>query len=300
MLTVACPSCGHRLGIPEQFSGEVFRCKQCGNSFKVSPPPPPTSPAPDLFTLNTVDQPAGAASAGPKPLVPVAPRPDPNMIRFSCPKCKAGFESPPSQAGTKFHCSACGQRIQVPELPPNKTVLGSLDPPPGAAPPSYPPPVPYPPPGPVPRADNVPVAQYDNSPRLPSISINVNTAQPAAPQPPPPRRRRRYRRYEEDEGYYEPEPPSGGAGTALGITSMVLGIVALPFAIIPCLVLFALPLGGLGLLLGLLGLLLGNNERGGSPGFAIAGVSCSGVALVLALVWMLAVPNFWTHRWWWR
>jgi transcription elongation factor Elf1 len=295
MLTVACPTCGHRLGIPDNFDGEQFRCKQCGTSFQVSAPAPAPSGA-GPFGLHLDDPSAGGAPPGRHaPLVPVSGQQDPNTIRFSCPRCRTGFESPASQAGTKFHCSACGQRIEVPAPPPNKTVLGSLDP--------LPPPVPHaaPPPVPLNRADGIPLAQHDNAPRMPAISINVNTSQPYPVEPPRPRRRPR-RRY--DDGYddrYDGEfEPSGGTGMALGITSMVLGIVSLPFAIFPCLGLFVLPLAGLGLLLGFLGLVLGSSERRGSPGFGIAGLATSAVTLVLVLLWFALLPDFWGRRWWWR
>jgi hypothetical protein len=309
MLTVACPRCKHQLGIPDQFTGEIFRCKQCGSSFRVTPPAPPPGgamPAGDQsFGLHIEDPPAAPAypaGSGPgNPLVPASAQSDGNTVRFSCPRCRASFESPASQAGTKFHCSGCGQRIQVPNPPPNKTVLGNVDTSPGGgARPLVPHgqgPQPLMPQPLINRVDDVPVAQYDNTPRMPNISINVNTSQPVlaqpAPQPPPPRPR--YRRYEE----YPPEPPSGGAATGLGITSMVLGIIALPIAIFPCLGILSLPIAGLAVLLGFLGLALGSGERNSQPGFAIAGLSIGGVAIIIALVWIIALPHYWeAHRIW--
>ena len=47
------------------------------------------------------------------------------MIRFSSPRCKSVIERPESDAGSKFSCGNCRQRLQVPMPPPNKTVIGS-------------------------------------------------------------------------------------------------------------------------------------------------------------------------------
>jgi hypothetical protein len=115
----------------------------------------------------------------------------------------------------------------------------------------------------------------------------------------PPRRRRRRRYRDEDDDYYEEEPAQGGAGMGLGITSMVLGIIAVPFAIFPCLGIIVLPIAGLGLLLGLIGLIVGSSERRGNTSFAIAGLASSGGAILMALVWLLAFPHAWGRRWPW-
>ena len=48
------------------------------------------------------------------------------MIRFACPRCKTVLERPEHEAGTKFSCPGCQQRLQVPGPPENKTILGSL------------------------------------------------------------------------------------------------------------------------------------------------------------------------------
>jgi DNA-directed RNA polymerase subunit RPC12/RpoP len=47
------------------------------------------------------------------------------MIRFLCPRCKAVLDQPENAAGTKMPCPSCGQRLQVPLPPENKTVLGA-------------------------------------------------------------------------------------------------------------------------------------------------------------------------------
>lgn len=48
------------------------------------------------------------------------------MIRFACPRCKTVLERPEHESGTKFACPGCQQRLQVPALPENKTILGNL------------------------------------------------------------------------------------------------------------------------------------------------------------------------------
>ena len=48
------------------------------------------------------------------------------MIRFFCPRCKSVLEQPDNAGGTKVACPQCGQRLQVPFPPANKTILGDL------------------------------------------------------------------------------------------------------------------------------------------------------------------------------
>jgi S1-C subfamily serine protease len=50
------------------------------------------------------------------------------MIRFSCPACKKLLQAGLQHSGTKMACPGCGQRLQVPAPPQNKTVLGELAP----------------------------------------------------------------------------------------------------------------------------------------------------------------------------
>src|SRR5262245_66152130 len=50
------------------------------------------------------------------------------MIQFSCPKCQSVLSATEQQAGIKVACPKCGQRLQVPQPQPNKTVLGHLMP----------------------------------------------------------------------------------------------------------------------------------------------------------------------------
>jgi mono/diheme cytochrome c family protein len=41
------------------------------------------------------------------------------MIRFACPRCQANYDISDRQAGMKFACGTCGQRLQVPAPPPS-------------------------------------------------------------------------------------------------------------------------------------------------------------------------------------
>jgi hypothetical protein len=47
------------------------------------------------------------------------------MLQFYCPKCNTLLQAPDEKIGAKFNCT-CGQRLQVPPPPDNKTVLGKL------------------------------------------------------------------------------------------------------------------------------------------------------------------------------
>ena len=78
-------------------------------------------------------------------------------------------------------------------------------------------------------------------------------------------------------------PSARREANALGIASLVLGILALLVAWIPLLGLLAWPLGGIGLLLGLIGLVLAaRNGRWGTTS-AIVGLATNGAAVFVAL-----------------
>jgi hypothetical protein len=51
------------------------------------------------------------------------------VIRCFCPSCSHMLEVPDSEAGSKRPCDLCGQRLQVPIYPRNKTILAGLTPP---------------------------------------------------------------------------------------------------------------------------------------------------------------------------
>jgi mono/diheme cytochrome c family protein len=50
------------------------------------------------------------------------------MIRFACPNCMHVYDVHDRQAGTKFACESCGQRVQVPKPVQLPTVLASAEP----------------------------------------------------------------------------------------------------------------------------------------------------------------------------
>src|SRR5689334_15152389 len=48
------------------------------------------------------------------------------MIRFACPSCKSVLSASEDQGGTKLPCPRCGQRLMVPAIDRNKTVVGNF------------------------------------------------------------------------------------------------------------------------------------------------------------------------------
>lgn len=110
---ITCANCGAYYSLPDPASGVSPRCPSCFVPFQAPPPPP-----------------GGAAQMSGQPNKTVLAETEP-MIRYTCPKCKRGLESPASFAGTKLNCPGCNQRLQIPQPPPpaaaapaNKTVLG--------------------------------------------------------------------------------------------------------------------------------------------------------------------------------
>ena len=74
----------------------------------------------------------------------------------------------------------------------------------------------------------------------------------------------------------------------LGIAGMVLGIVGLVFAFIPC-------VNIVGIILGIVGVILAAVGRSKSPkghqGMATAGVVCSILAIVIGVIWWYRLAN---------
>jgi hypothetical protein len=102
-------------------------------------------------------------------------------------------------------------------------------------------------------------------------------------------RRRRERDFEEDEDRPRRRAAGGGNSVALGlgIASLASGVIALPFAFIPCIGFLSLPLSGLGLLLGLGGGIMAAVRKWEGIGFPIAGTAVSTIAVGVGLFWLV-------------
>jgi hypothetical protein len=90
--------------------------------------------------------------------------------------------------------------------------------------------------------------------------------------------------------------PTSTAAHSLGISSLVLGVVAFIVSLIPCLGIVSLPVAGLGLLLGIMGLVIAISRNGTGIGFPIAGSGLNSLALLIAAFWLylgyaVTVPN---------
>lgn len=93
-----------------------------------------------------------------------------------------------------------------------------------------------------------------------------------------PRRRRR-----------APAPQATGLQMGLGIASLVIGALALPFALIPLLGAISWPLGAVGLLIGIAGLIVAMSRQNSGLAFPISGSAVSFVSLSFALVWIFLI-----------
>jgi len=87
-----------------------------------------------------------------------------------------------------------------------------------------------------------------------------------------------------DASFYNSSGPLRANG--LAITSMVLGILSLPTF---CCCVLSIPLAIAGLIFGIVAMtqLKDGNYTNGSRGMAIAGLICSGIALLLTAVWFI-------------
>lgn len=111
---VSCPACKYQFSIPE---GEMARrhvCPNCQSPFIAGKS---VAEAAAATATSAAAQPGGYA----KTMLGEAEPP----IKYNCPRCKAALEAPVSEAGTKKPCPACGQRLQVPNPPPNRAVAAA-------------------------------------------------------------------------------------------------------------------------------------------------------------------------------
>jgi len=80
------------------------------------------------------------------------------------------------------------------------------------------------------------------------------------------------------------------AGQGIGIAGLVLGITAIPLAIIPCTFPLALPLAAVGIILSAVGLSQASRMIG-AKGMPVAGLVVSIIAMMIALMWGLLIPS---------
>ena len=78
----------------------------------------------------------------------------------------------------------------------------------------------------------------------------------------------------------------------LGVAALVIGVASLVAVISFVLFPLALVAGLVGLILGIIALVRANNRRATNTGQAIAGVVCSALALVIAIVWSVRVGTW--------
>jgi hypothetical protein len=95
------------------------------------------------------------------------------------------------------------------------------------------------------------------------------------------------------------------AGQGMGIAGLLLGIVAIPLAIIPCTFVLALLFGAAGIVLSAVGLHQANTANG-TKGLPLSGLIVSIVGLSIALMWGLFFATltdngkFWKHSGFWE
>lgn len=74
----------------------------------------------------------------------------------------------------------------------------------------------------------------------------------------------------------------------MGIAALVLGIVSIIFAFIPCTSWFGIITAIVGLVLGIIDIVK-KNKSGEKKGTSVAGTICAGVALIIAFAWYFLV-----------
>jgi hypothetical protein len=89
------------------------------------------------------------------------------------------------------------------------------------------------------------------------------------------------------------------AGQGMGIAGLILGIIAIPLAIIPCTIILALFFGTAGIVLSAVGLHQANTANG-TKGLPVSGLIVSIVGLSIAFMWGLLFASFVDHGKPWR
>jgi hypothetical protein len=89
------------------------------------------------------------------------------------------------------------------------------------------------------------------------------------------------------------------AGQGMGIAGLLLGIIAIPLAIIPCTFVLAILFGAAGIVLSAVGLHQANTANG-TKGLPLSGIIVSIVGLSIALMWGLFFASFADHGRFWK
>jgi len=95
------------------------------------------------------------------------------------------------------------------------------------------------------------------------------------------------------------DPKTTTAGQGMGIAGLILGIVSIPLAIIPCTIILALLFGTAGIVLSALGLHQANTANG-TKGLQVSGLIVSIVGLSIAFMWGLLFASFTDHGKLWK
>lgn len=82
------------------------------------------------------------------------------------------------------------------------------------------------------------------------------------------------------------QPAPSNAGQTMGIVALILGIISLPLAFIPCVGFLAIPPACLAIIFGIIGIVQAN-KVGGKKGLPMAGLIIGIVALVIIVAWMV-------------
>jgi hypothetical protein len=90
-------------------------------------------------------------------------------------------------------------------------------------------------------------------------------------------------------GYYAPQQYAVAPTNGAGVTGGVLGIIAVVLSFVPFIDFIAVVLGVLAIIFGAVGVGRANRMGGIGKGMAITGVVCGIVALVISLLFLIAV-----------
>ncbi len=78
-MNLLCPNCQKMLTVPEEFAGQLMKCPLCNGTFTVpglpGAPPPPSAPAPDVYSVRNDPAPPPPPPLAPPPLSNLEPSP---------------------------------------------------------------------------------------------------------------------------------------------------------------------------------------------------------------------------------